>query len=435
MHAMTPVLRVGLLGCGNVGAAVVRMLHEHAEEIERRSGRRIEVVRVAVRDPARDRGVPCPPDRFTADPFEVVRDPQVEVVVELIGGTEPARSLLLEAFALGKPAVTANKELLAHHGRELFEAAARAGVDLLYEAAVGGGIPLIRPLREHLAGDRISRFVGIVNGTTNYILTRMTEDGASLEEAVAEAKALGYAEADPTADVEGHDAAAKAAILATIAFDVPVSGPDVYREGISAVKTEDIRAARQLGYVVKLLAIAEADGGGVSVRVHPAMIPADHPLASVRESFNAVYVEGERVGPLMLYGRGAGGDPTATSVVGDIIDLARGGGGGTSHLPAFVLPEGRARRLRPIEELEAQYYLLLRVVDRPGVLAAIARAFADHQVSIKSVWQEGRGDEAQIVLVTHRATERNLRATVEDLRGLEVVEEVRSVLRVEGAEP
>lgn len=433
MHAMAGVLRVGLLGCGNVGAAVVRMLHEHAEEIERRSGRRIEVARVAVRDPTRDRGVPCPRERFTADPFEVVRDRGVDVVVELIGGIEPPRSLLLEAFAQGKPAVTANKELLATCGRELFEAAGAAGVDLLYEAAVGGGIPLIRPLREHLAGDRISRFVGIVNGTTNYILTRMTEDGASLREAVAEARALGYAEADPTDDVEGHDAAAKAAILATIAFDVPVSAADVYREGISAVTAEDIRAARQLGYVVKLLAIADADGGAVSVRVHPAMIPASHPLASVRESFNAVYVEGERVGPLMLYGRGAGGDPTATSVVGDIIDLARGGA--TSHLPAFVLPEGPTRRLRPIEELEAQYYLLLEVVDRPGVLAAIARAFADHGVSIKSVWQEGRGDEAQIVLVTHRATERDLRATVEDLRGLDVVEEVRSVLRVEGAEP
>ncbi|HXF57019.1 MAG TPA: homoserine dehydrogenase [Actinomycetota bacterium] len=432
---MADVLRVGLLGCGNVGAAVVRMLHEHAEEIERRSGRRIEVARVAVRDPGRDRRVPCPRERFTAHPFDVVRDPEVDVVVELIGGIEPPRSLLLEAFAHGKPAVTANKELLATCGRELFEAAGAAGVDLLYEAAVGGGIPLIRPLREHLAGDRISRFVGIVNGTTNYVLTRMTEDGASLQEAVAEARALGYAEADPTDDVEGHDAAAKAAILATIAFDVPVSAADVYREGISGVTAEDIRAARRLGYVVKLLAIAEADGGAVSVRVHPAMIPADHPLASVRESFNAVYVEGERVGPLMLYGRGAGGDPTATSVVGDIIDLARGGGGAASHLPAFVLPEGPTRRLRPIEELEAQYYLLLEVVDRPGVLAAIARAFADHGVSIKSVWQEGRGDEAQIVLVTHRATERDLRATVEDLRGLDVVEEVRSVLRVEGAEP
>ena len=438
---MSDAVRVGLLGCGNVGAAVARMLAENAAEIERRAGRRIEVTRVAVRDLTKDRGVPVDPDRFTDEPAQVVRDVDVDVVVEVMGGLEPARSLLLAALEAGKPAVTANKELLAAKGKELFEEAAKAGVELLYEAAVGGGIPLIRPLREHLAGDRILRFMGIVNGTTNYILTRMTEDGATLQEAVAEAQSLGYAEADPTADVGGFDAAAKAAILATIAYDVPVGSADVHREGIEAVSATDIRFARQLGYVVKLLAIAEAVDGEVSVRVYPAMIPADHPLASVRESFNAVFIEGERVGPLMLYGRGAGGDPTATSVVGDIIEIARGLGesghaGATPQHPhpgwSSALP---LRRIRPIEEMFAQHYVLMRVADRPGVLAAIATVFSGHEVSIKSVWQEGHGEEAQLVLVTHREREDALQACVHALRSLEAVKEVSSVIRVEAAEP
>jgi homoserine dehydrogenase len=433
---MGDAVRVGLLGCGNVGAAVARMLHENAEEIGRRAGRPIEVSRVAVRDVGKDRSVPLAASVFTDDPADVVRDPAVDLVVEVMGGLEPARSLLLGAFEAGKPAVTANKELLAAGGKELFDAAAKAGVELLYEAAVGGGIPLIRPLREHLAGDRILRFMGIVNGTTNYILTRMTEDGATLEDAVAEAQALGFAEQDPSADVGGFDAAAKAAILATIAYDVPVGSADVYREGIEAVSATDIRFARQLGYVVKLLAIAEAVDGEVSVRVYPAMIPADHPLASVRESFNAVFIEGERVGPLMLYGRGAGGDPTATSVVGDIIDISRGlSDDGKARAHPGWSSRAPLRRLRPIEEMSAQYYMLMRVADRPGVLAAIALVFSEHEVSIKSVWQEGHGEEAQIVLVTHREPEHALQACVNDLRTLDAVKEVSSVLRVEAAEP
>jgi homoserine dehydrogenase len=400
------------------------------------------VTRVAVRDRGKERSVALAASVFTDDPTEVVRDPGVDVVVEVMGGLEPACSLILEAFDAGKPVVTANKELLAARGKELFEAAARAGVELLYEAAVGGGIPLIRPLREHLAGDRILRFMGIVNGTTNYILTRMTEDGATLEDAVAEAQSLGIAEQDPTADIGGYDAAAKAAILATIAYDVAVGAADVHREGIEDVSAADIRFARQLGYVVKLLAIAEAVDGEVSIRVYPAMIPADHPLASVRESFNAVFIEGERVGPLMLYGRGAGGDPTATSVVGDIMDIARGLGEGPSGTVSHPHP-GRSpgtsgtppRRIRPIEEMTAQYYVLMRVADRPGVLAAIALVFSAHEVSIKSVWQEGHGEEAQLVLVTHREPEHALQACVRGLRALDAVKEVSSVLRVEAAEP
>ncbi len=434
---MADVLRVGLLGCGNVGAAVVRMLSDHSEEIARRAGAAVVVRRVAVRDIAKSRPISIRPEVLTTDAAEVVRDQAVDVVVEVMGGLEPARSLILAALAAGKPVVTANKELLSTRGKELFRAAAQAGVDLLFEASVGGGIPLIRPLREHLAGDRIVRFVGIVNGTTNYVLTRMTEEGLSMEDALQEARALGYAESDPTDDVEGHDTAAKAAILATIAFDLPVAADDVYREGITRISADDIAFARRLGYVVKLLAIAEASAGGVSVRVHPAMIPREHPLASVRESFNAVFVEGERVGPLMLYGRGAGGDPTATSVVGDIIDLARTRGAGSLTLVrhAAITEEDGGRVLQPMSELFSQYYLLMRVVDRPGVLAAIAQAFANHLVSIKSVWQEGHGDQAQIVLITHRAKEVDLLGCVVDLRALDVVEEVSSVIRVEDAEP
>lgn len=433
---MTDTVNVGLLGCGNVGAAVVGMLSDHAEEIARRAGGALVVRRVAVRDLAKPRPVPIAPELLTTDPLEVVQDPGVDVVVEVMGGVEPACSLILAAFAGGKSVVTANKELLSTRGPELFSAAAAAGVDLLYEASVGGGIPLIRPLREHLAGDRIVRFMGIVNGTTNYVLTRMTEAGLSMDDALQEAQAHGFAEADPAADVEGHDAAAKAAILATIAFDLPVVAGDVYCEGITQVSADDIAFAQRLGYVVKLLAIAEATDGGVSVRVHPAMIPKEHPLASVRESFNAVFVEGERVGPLMLYGRGAGGDPTATSVVGDIIDLARNRGRGSLAPTGSVSGSGGAgRRLRPIGELLGQYYLLMRVADRPGVLAAIAGVFAQHQVSIKSVWQEGHGDEAQIVLITHRAREEALQTCVRDLDELDVVAEVSSVIRVEAAEP
>jgi homoserine dehydrogenase len=328
--------------------------------------------------------------------------------------------------------VTANKELLSTLGGELFAAAERAGVDLLYEASVGGGIPLIRPIRESLAGERITRFMGIVNGTTNYILTRMTEDGSSLRDAVAEAQELGYAERDPSADVEGFDAAAKAAILASLAFDVRVVAGDVYREGILGVTPDDIAFASQLGYVVKLLAIAEAEDGDVAVRVHPAMIPKDHPLSSVRDSYNAVFLEGERVGPLMLFGRGAGGDPTATSVVGDLVEIVRRRrDGGRSPLPV----ERADRRIKPIDEMSAQYYILLRVVDRPGVLATIATAFASHGVSIFRVSQEGRGEEAQLVIITHRASERALQSCVAELRHLEAVKSVSSVLRVEGGEP
>jgi homoserine dehydrogenase len=422
---------VGLLGCGVVGSAVVRMLAERKDDIERRAGLRLEVRRVAVRRPGSPREVPLEPDRLTGDPDEVVGDPAVEIVVEVMGGVEPARSSILEALRSGKPVVTANKELLSTVGADLFDAADRAGVDLAFEGAVGGGIPLVHPLKESLAGERVARILGIVNGTTNYVLTRMTEDGMDFARALAEAQRLGYAERDPTDDVEGFDAAAKCAILASIAFNTRVVAGDVYREGIARVSPDDIAFADRLGYVVKLLAIAELEDGEVAVRVHPSMIPTTHPLAAVREGFNAVFVEGQSVGELMFYGRGAGGPATATAVVGDVVDVARNLVTGARGLGCTCYAN---RPLRSMDAMESQYYLLLDVVDRPGVLAQVADAFGRHQVSIASVWQEGFGDEALLVMITHRANEAALQATVADLRDLEVVAEVRSVMRVAGME-
>jgi homoserine dehydrogenase len=372
---------------------------------------------------------------LTTDAYAVVADPDVDLVVEVIGGIEPARELIVEALKAGKPVVTANKELLANVGAELFTAAETAGVDLLFEAAVAGGIPLVRPLRESLVGEDVTRVMGIVNGTTNYILTKMTEEGWSYAEALAEAQSLGYAERDPTADVEGFDAGAKAAIIATIAFGAKVVAGDVYHEGIAEVTPADIAHARRLGYQVKLLAVAERfDDGSVAVRVHPAMVPDTHPLASVRDSFNAVFVEGAAVGDLMFYGRGAGGFPTASAVLGDVIDAAANLAKGThASLGAFSKAV-----LRPIDNLASAFYVNLEVVDRPGVLSAVAGVFGDHGVSIRSMEQEagGGGDPgagaARLMFITHRAREADIRATLHELRSLDVVRAVGSVLRVIG---
>jgi homoserine dehydrogenase len=425
------ILKVGLLGCGNVGAAVVRLLDAHRDDIARRAGCRLEVARVAVRDPSKGRDVPLDASRFVADPMTVIEDPGVDIVCELVGGVEPARTLVLAAFDRDKPVVTANKELLATHGRELFDASDAKGLDLYFEAAVGGGIPLIRPLKESLTGERLRRVMGIVNGTTNFILTRMSAEGRTFDDVLAEAQRLGYAETDPSADVDGHDAAAKCAILASIAFNARVVASDVFREGISRVTTEDLEFARRLGYVVKLLAIAEmGDDERIAARVHPAMIPAAHPLASVRDAFNAVFVEGPKVGELMFYGRGAGGDPTATAVVGDLVSVARNLLSGARGVGCTCFHE---RTIRPMSEMTGQYYILLRVVDRPGVLAEIASVFGRRGVSIKSVWQEGTGRDAQLVFITHRALEGAFQQAVSELKDAPAVEEVRSVLRVEAA--
>ena len=425
------LVRVGILGCGNVGAALVGLLETNADLITRRSGVRLEVSRVAVQNLTKERDVVFAAGVLTNDAGSVVSAPDVDVIVEVIGGVEPARSLILTALKAGKPVVTANKELLANVGEELFEVAAAAGVDLLFEASVAGGIPLIRPLRESLAGERISRVTGIVNGTTNYVLTRMTEERCSFAAAVAEAQELGYAERDPTADIDGFDAAAKAAIIASIAFGVRVVAGDVSREGITQITAEDIAAASELGYVVKLLAVAEEYDGAVSVHVHPAMVPSGHPLASVRGSFNAVFIEGDAVGQLMLLGRGAGGGPTASAVLGDLIDAAKNLHSGARGATIGALER---RRIRPIDETSSQFYISLDAADRPGVLAAIAGVFGEHQVSIQSMQQKGQGDDARLIFVTHVARESDLSATMREVRELPAVNRVGSVLRVVGGE-
>jgi homoserine dehydrogenase len=424
------VIRVGLLGCGNVGGAFVGLVAQQAKEIAARTGIDLQIARVAVRNLGRDRDVELPPGVLTHDAHGVVADPDVDLVVEVIGGIEPARELITEALRAGKPVVTANKELLANVGVELFGTADDAGVDLLFEAAVAGGIPLVRSLRESLRGEPIRRVLGIVNGTTNYILTKMTEQGAGYGEALAEAQRLGYAERDPTADVEGFDAGAKAAIIASIAFGARVVAGDVYHEGISQISKNEIDVAHRLGYVVKLLAIAELDdaSGAIAVRVHPAMLPLHHPLASVRESFNAVFVEGGAVGSLMFYGRGAGGLPTASAVLGDVIDAAVNLSKGThGTIGSFA-----KARIRPIDETSAEYLLGLEVVDRPGVLHAVTGVFADHGVSIRTAEQEGIGEDARLVFVTHVAKESAVQATVHGLRELDVVKHVGGLLRVIG---
>ena len=424
-------VRVGVLGCGNVGAALIRLVHDHADIITARAGRKVEVSRVAVRDLTKGRDVPLGADAFSDDPDSVVTAVDVDIVVEVMGGVDPAKDLITRALTSGKPVISANKELLANFGKELVEVAETAGVDLLFEAAVAGGIPLIRPLRESLAGERITRVLGIVNGTTNYILTRMTEDGWSFDDALAEAQRLGFAEADPTADVEGYDAASKAAIIASIAFGAHVTQADVHREGIAKIIREDVVAAGDLGYVVKLLAIAETVDGSVSVRVHPAFVPKAHPLAAVRESFNAVFIEGQAVGELMLYGPGAGGGPTASAVLGDLIDAARNLASGG---PGAKVGHFEERPMVPLDEVKSQYYVHLEVDDEPGVLATIAGLFGDHGVSILSVQQRGRGEEAELVFVTHIARTGDVMATIEAVTESGVVRRVGSVLRVIGEE-
>ncbi|HEX6518371.1 MAG TPA: homoserine dehydrogenase [Nocardioidaceae bacterium] len=430
---MSRALRLALLGCGSVGSQVVRLLHEQADDLTARIGVPVELVGVAVRRPDPARHPDVPPALLTDDAMGLVTGGDVDLVVEVIGGIEPARSLVLAALESGASVVTANKALLAEDGATLFAAAEKAGRDIYFEAAVAGAIPILRPLRESLAGDKVRRVLGIVNGTTNFILDKMDSSGAGFAEALEEAQELGYAEADPTADVEGYDAAAKAAILASLAFHTRVSAADVHREGISEVSPSDVASARAMGCVVKLLAICELregpEGPAVSARVHPAMIPRTHPLASVREAFNAVFVESDAAGRLMFYGPGAGGAPTASAVLGDLVTVARNrlndvrGTGESVYAQCEVLPMGRT---------VTRYHVAIDVDDRTGVLAAVAHVFAEHNVSIQTVRQEGRGDDAQLVVVSHRALDADLAATVETLRGMDQVHDVSSIMRVEG---
>jgi homoserine dehydrogenase len=435
MSSDKPAVRLALLGCGTVGTEVVRLLHEQAGDLTARIGAPLEIVGIAVRRLGRERGeLPVDPELFTTDALGLVKRDDVDVVVEVVGGIEPARTWLTTALRAGKSVITANKALLAEDGPALHDAAAEGNADLYYEASVAGAIPLLRPLRESLHGDRVTRVTGIVNGTTNYILSQMDSTGAGFGEALEEATELGYAEADPTADVEGFDAAAKAAILASLAFHTRVTAADVFREGMTSVTAADMASAKEMGCTIKLLCLAQrnadADGGeSVSVRVHPAMIPRTHPLAGVGGAFNAVFVEAEAAGELMFYGRGAGGTPTASAVLGDIVAAARNRLAGTrapsesayAHLP-----------VRPIGEAVTRYHVSLDVTEQTGVLATVAGVFAEHDVSIATVRQSGRDENATLVIVTHGAPDANLRATVDQLRTLPIVRSVVSVLRVEG---
>ncbi len=421
-------MNIGLLGCGTVGGAVVRLLRTNGAEIERRTGAQLRLARVAVAHPERARNVTFERDVLTNDAAAVVADPGIDVVVEAVGGLEPARTLLLDAIEHGKHVITANKQLVARHGPELFAAAARAGVDLRLEASVGAGVPVIQMLKESLAANRIAEVTGILNGTTNYILTRMAEDGSEFGDALADAQRRGFAEADPTDDVEGHDAAAKLAILATIAFHTPVRADQVFREGISRVSTQDIRYAAELGYVLKLLAIAREHDGRVEAHVHPAFIPRAHPLAAIRNELNAVFVRGDQAGEVMIVGRGAGGGPTASAVVADLIDVARNHRRGLHGRVGWETLEPRP--FRPMEEVETPFYLLMQVTDRPGVFARIATIFGEEGVSISAISQKSRGADADIVMITHTAREGQMRKVLARVEALDVVGTVRNVIRV-----
>jgi len=427
---MDSTVGIGILGAGTVGGTLIRRLVDDHAAIVAKTGLDLQVRRVAVRDPGKPRLVDLPAGVLTADPAEVVADPEVRLVVEVMGGLDPAGDLVLAALDAGKPVVTANKELIAARGPELIAAAGRSGVPLLFEAAVGGGIPIIRPLSETLAGEQIERVAGIVNGTTNYILTRMA-DGEEYADALAEAQALGYAESDPTADVTGADAAAKAAILASLAFGTWVGIDDVPYEGIDRLEAVDLFWAHFLGYEVKLLAIATRTENGVSARVHPTMIPSDHPLAAIRGATNAIFVSGPSIHELLFAGPGAGGEPTATSVLGDVIDAARQVLAGAQAAPPIRFSSAE---LADFADVATKWYLRLEVADEPGVLARIAGTFGDAGVSIKSVWQEGEGSEAMLLIVTHRAAEHRQRQAIDALRRLDAVRNVAATLRVESPE-
>ena len=421
-------IRIALIGAGTVGSKVASLMLEQSEDLEARSGAPLVLVGVGVKDASKSRpGIPK--ELITTDvPSLLAKD--IDIVVEVMGGIEPARTHILDAMSRGISVVTANKELLARDGATLAAAAEKNNVDLYYEASVAGAIPLLRPLRESLVGDRVKKILGIVNGTTNYILTKMDETGASFKDALAEAQKLGYAETDPSADVEGNDAAAKAAIVAQLAFHTRVTIDDVYCEGITKVSASDVKAAKEMGFVIKLLAIAERlDEESIVVRVHPAMIPRSHPLASVREAFNAVFVEAEAAGSLMFYGRGAGGAPTASAVLGDLVAVARNRMSGRRGPGESIYAD---LKVKPVSEAMTSYYISLQVADKPGVLAQISQKIADNNVSIQTVRQDGLENDAQLVIRTHKALEKDLAKTLEALRNLDAVKEISDYMRVEG---
>jgi len=422
---------IGMLGCGVVGSQVAALLEKNNAELSTRAGAHLILKKIAVRDMNAARNE-INPALFTTDVQSVIDDPEIDIIIEVIGGIEPARELILSAIKNGKSVVTANKALLATHGADLFTAADKKGVDLYYEAAVAGAIPIIRPMRESLVGDQITRVMGIVNGTTNYILTKMDEEGLPFADVLKEAQNLGYAESDPTADIEGIDAASKAAIIAGLAFHSRVSVDDVYHEGISSITADDVAVAKAMNHVIKLLAIAElTPDDRISVRVHPTLIPRSHPLAAVREAFNAVFVEAKSAGQLMFYGRGAGGAPTASAILGDLVAVTR-------HRVGESLGPRESdyadRAIAPISDTKTQFLIRLNVADKPGVLAAIAQVFATEGVSIQTVRQSGRGSDAELIVVSHGATEAALSSTVRALSTMDIVAKVESVIRVLGSQ-
>ncbi len=423
-------VKVGLIGLGTVGSGVVEIIRRHREDFRSRAGVDIELVRFADRNTDRFTDLGLPAEACTTDAFELLRDPEVDIVIELIGGTGVAREVVLAALEGGKNVVTANKALLANHGEEVMQAAEKHGVDLYFEASVGGGIPIIGPLKHSLTSNEIDTVMGIVNGTTNYMLTRMAEDGLDYASALAEAQAKGFAEADPTADVEGLDAAAKIAILSSIAFNSRVVMSQVPTEGITNITPTDIAYAQKMDSQIKLLAIGRRVGEQIDVRVHPTMIPNSHPLASVAGVYNAIYVIGDSVGKTMFFGEGAGSLPAASAVVGDVIEVARRVGAGC--VPAVGCTCTERLEVRDITDLETRYYVRLFVADRPGVLAATAKVFGDNGVSLASVIQQGAGEEtAELVYVTHTARESDVRRALEGIRAHEAVARVESVIRVE----
>ncbi len=426
---MKDVINIGLIGLGTVGSGVYKILTAHKKDFRRKTGVDLVVKAIAERNLARADMVGADRELIT-DAEALIEDPDIDIVVEVIGGTEPARSFILKAMKRGKHVVTANKELLSSHGKEILETAEENGVDILFEASVGGGIPIILPLKECLVSNKILKVMGIVNGTTNFILTKMSEEGCSFEEALKEAQEKGYAERDPSADIEGRDAAAKIAILASIAFNSRVTSSDVFVEGISKITAKDILYAKEMDYVIKLLAVAKEVDEELEVRVHPAMVSAKHPLASVNGVYNAIFVEGDAVGEVMFFGPGAGSMPAASAVVGDVIEVARNikyGSSGKTGCTCF-----RDLKVKAIEEINSKYYLLLKVVDKPGVLAKIAKIFGDNNVSLASVIQKGsRGSTADLMCLTHLVKEKNFQKALNQIGELDAIDEICNVIRVE----
>ncbi|WP_409341639.1 homoserine dehydrogenase [Paenibacillus sp. MBLB4367] len=428
---MKPI-KVGLLGFGTVGTGVVRIVEGHQEDLQRQTGASIEVSKILVRDLEKQRNLRVSSELVTDNPWDVINNPEIDVVVEVMGGIEPTKGYILEALERGKHVVTANKDLMALHGPEILAKAAEKGCDVFYEASVAGGIPIIRTLIEGFSSDRITKIMGIVNGTTNYILTKMSQEGADYAEVLAEAQQLGYAESDPTSDVEGLDAARKMTILATLGFHSNIALSDVSVKGISKVSKEDIQYGKKLGYEVKLLGIAERKDDSISVSVQPTMVKTSHPLATVGGVYNAVYVYGEAVGETMFYGPGAGELPTATSVVADLIRVGKNMGLGVAGRSGLMTY--KEKKLKSDEEIASKFYILLHVADKAGVLHKITQAFSDHDVSLESVFQQPNPaiPQAEIIIITHNAIQASMNKVLKQFESLDVIHEIKSVYRVEG---